>query len=139
MRQHEHRRVIRRLVAPPALPALVGPWAAHGAEHVAAEDPRADVLEALLGNAVVDAGLPVVVSVHPAPHAHVEEPVHQLGPAHAERILQALIGPGGEAIECQAEAGDAYLAHDQRIGRIRKIRQVLIGENQMEQMYSHGV
>src|SRR5579862_2763950 len=45
MRQHEDRHVVWRLVTPPTLPALVGPRAADGTEHVAAHDPRADALE----------------------------------------------------------------------------------------------
>src|SRR5262245_49812608 len=35
MRQHEDRRVVRRLLAPPTLPTLVGPRSADGSEHVA--------------------------------------------------------------------------------------------------------
>jgi hypothetical protein len=46
--EHEHGHVVRRLVAPPALPALVGPGAAHRAEHVAPHDPGAHALHALL-------------------------------------------------------------------------------------------
>mgnify|MGYP003346669878 CR=1 FL=1 len=46
MREHEHRHMIGRLVAPPALPTVVGPRSAHGTEHVAAENPGADILEA---------------------------------------------------------------------------------------------
>src|SRR5919198_2490343 len=57
MRQHEHRRVIRRLLAPPALPALIGPGAAHRAEHVASQYPCTNVAEALLRHLIVDTGL----------------------------------------------------------------------------------
>src|ERR1043166_7470984 len=39
MRQHEDRRVIRRLVAPPALPAVVRPRAAPRTEHVGPPTP----------------------------------------------------------------------------------------------------
>ena len=39
MRQHEDRHVVRRLLAPPAAPLLVGPGAPDGPEHVPAEDP----------------------------------------------------------------------------------------------------
>src|SRR6266404_2347410 len=79
MRQDEDRRVIRRLVAPPALPAVVRPRAADGAEHVAPQNPGTDSGKALLGNSVVDSRLSIVVAVHPPPHARMEEPLHQLG------------------------------------------------------------
>src|SRR6266446_5714381 len=42
MRQHEDRGVIRRLVAPPALPAVVQPWASDRTEHIASENPGTD-------------------------------------------------------------------------------------------------
>src|SRR5207237_3316505 len=42
VRQHEHRHVIRRVLAPPAAPLLVGPRSAHGTEHVSAHDIRTD-------------------------------------------------------------------------------------------------
>ena len=54
VRQHEHRHVIRRALAPPPLPRLVGPVAADRAEHVAAEDPGADVRHALPRVVVVE-------------------------------------------------------------------------------------
>src|SRR5215471_12632927 len=38
VRQHKHRRVIRRLIAPPAFPAFVWPRAADRTEHVAPEN-----------------------------------------------------------------------------------------------------
>ena len=45
VRQHEDRVLEGRVVAPPALPVLVGPGAAKGAEHVAAHDGGAHALE----------------------------------------------------------------------------------------------
>src|SRR5512146_2831048 len=54
MRQHEHRRVIRRLVAPPALPAFVRPRASDGTEHVASKNPGTDSGKSLLRNSVID-------------------------------------------------------------------------------------
>src|ERR1700693_3994177 len=59
MRQHEDRRVIRRLVAPPALPAVVRPRASDRTEHVAPENPGTDSGKALLRNSVIDARLSV--------------------------------------------------------------------------------
>ncbi|WP_306667921.1 4-hydroxythreonine-4-phosphate dehydrogenase PdxA, partial [Klebsiella pneumoniae] len=54
--QHEDRHVIGRGVAPPALPRIVGPGAAHRAEHVAAEDPGADIVEAARGEGIDASG-----------------------------------------------------------------------------------
>src|ERR1700716_3188071 len=48
MRQHENGRVIRRLLAPPALPAVVRPRASDRTEHVAPKDPRTNSGKALL-------------------------------------------------------------------------------------------
>src|SRR5437879_11635260 len=47
MRLHEDGRVIRRLVAPPALPAVVRPRAPDRAEPVASENPGTDSGKAL--------------------------------------------------------------------------------------------
>src|SRR6266403_899948 len=69
MRQHEDGRVIRRLVAPPALPAVVRPRAPDWTEHVAPENPGTDSGEALLRDSVVDSRLPIGMAVHLPPHA----------------------------------------------------------------------
>jgi hypothetical protein len=53
--EHEDIRVIRRFVAPPAFPWVVRPVATNRSEHVAAEDPCADVGEAASCKIVVDA------------------------------------------------------------------------------------
>src|SRR4051812_29736077 len=111
MRQHEHRHVVRRLFAPPPLPVFVRPRSAHGAEHVAPEDPGADVLEAFLGHGVVDSGLAGRAAVHALEDARGEEPFHDLGRAHAERILEALIWAGAVAVERDAETLYAQFGH----------------------------
>src|SRR6516162_3027090 len=67
MRQHEHRRVVRGLVAPPAFPAFVRPRTANRTEHIASEDPGADAGKALLRHFVVDARLPLAGAVHLLP------------------------------------------------------------------------
>src|SRR5712675_1795429 len=82
--QHEGRHVVRRFVSPPALPALVGPGSAHGPEHVAPENPRADSGKTLLGHAVVDSRLAAFQTVHAAPRAGLEEPLEDLGAPQAE-------------------------------------------------------
>src|SRR2546429_726460 len=57
-RSHEHRHVIRRVLAPPAAPPVVRPRPAHGAEHVAAHDIRTDAFPEALGKIVVGARRP---------------------------------------------------------------------------------
>src|SRR5262245_7705524 len=84
MRQHEDRRVIRRLIAPPPSPAFIGPRTANGSEHVPSENPCADSPEPQFGHLVVDAGFAIAQVVHAAPHACVEEPIHQLGAPDAK-------------------------------------------------------
>src|SRR5438477_3600867 len=107
MRQHEDRRVIRRLVAPPALPGVVRPRASDRTEHVAPKNPGTDPGKALLSNAVIDSRLAIVIIVHPPPHARVEEPLHQLSPHNAERMLEILVRPSAVAIDGNREAMDA--------------------------------
>src|SRR5256885_16653712 len=60
MRQHEDGRVIRRLVAPPALPALARPRASDRTEHVAPKKPRTASGQALLPKSVIHFRLPIL-------------------------------------------------------------------------------
>src|SRR5437870_3804198 len=94
MSQHEDWRVIRRLVAPPALPAVIGPGAPNRTEHVSSENPGSHAGEAPLRDFVVDARLAIRLSVHLPKYARVKEPLHQLGAMDAERILQILARTG---------------------------------------------
>src|ERR1700694_5590038 len=111
MRQYEDRRVIRRLVAPPALPAVVRPSASDRTEHVASKNPGADSGKALLRNSVIDSRLSLRIAVHLPPHACVEEPFHQLRASDAERILEILVRPGTVAVNGNREALDAEFRH----------------------------
>src|SRR2546425_1321341 len=112
MRQHEDGRVVWRLVAPPALPALVRPWAPDRTEHVAPKNPGTDSGKSLLRNSVIDSRLSIVMAVHPPPHTRVEEPLHQLRAFHAERILEILIRPSTVAVDGNREALYAQPRHD---------------------------
>src|SRR5256714_10067816 len=99
MRQHEDGRVIRRLVAPPALPAVVRPRASNRTEHVAPKNPSTDSGKALLRNPVIDSRFAVVIAVHRPPYARVQEPLHQLGTPDAERMLETLVRPSAVAVD----------------------------------------
>src|SRR5574341_35092 len=112
MRQHEHWRVIRRLVAPPALPTVVRPRASDRTEHVAPKNPGTDSDKALLRNFVIASRLSIVIAVHPPPYARVEEPLHQLRAPDAERIVEVLVRPGTVAVDGNREALDAEFRHD---------------------------
>src|SRR5437879_118933 len=111
MRQHEDGRVIRRLVAPPALAAVVRPRTPDRTEPVAPDDPGTDSGKALLRNSVIDPRLSIVIAVHPAPYACVEEPLHQLRATDAERILEILVRPSTVAVDGNREALDAEFRH----------------------------
>src|SRR5262249_29161032 len=89
--QHEHRRVVRGIVPPPAAPALVGPRSANRAEHVAAEDPRADVRESLRGEVVVDARRAAALAVRLLKGSRRNEPLVQRFAADAEWVLESLV------------------------------------------------
>src|SRR5262249_30764751 len=100
MRKHEHGDVIGRVVTPPPLPLVVGPRPAHRPEHVAAEDPGADVLEAAPHEFVVDAGraLGRLVATHLPKCAGREHPFMQRLTPDAERFFAALPRPRAIAI-----------------------------------------
>ena len=72
--EHEHVGVIRRRVAPPALPVVIWPVAAYWAEHVAAEDPGADVLQATGHEIIVHASGALTLSNHAMERARVRHP-----------------------------------------------------------------
>src|SRR5512143_2924476 len=111
MRQHEDGRVIRRLVAPPALPAVVRPRASDRTEHIAPKNPGSDPGKTLLRNSVIDSRLSIVIAMHPPPYACAEEPLHQLRAPDAERILEVLVRPGTVAVYGNREALDAEFRH----------------------------
>ncbi len=103
VRQHERVAVIRRLVAPPPSPALVGPLAAHGAEHVAPENPCADVREAALRELVVDTRRAAFLTEHLAKRARARTSTDAASlTADAERLLQALARAGAVPVERDA-------------------------------------
>ncbi len=100
-------------VAPPAFPALVGPRPAHRAEHVAAEDPGADVREAA---AAKSSSMPVV------PPARLPNTCWKVrvgrnqscsaSPPTPSGLLETLVGAGAVAVERDREAAHAQFGHD---------------------------
>src|SRR5437667_5871700 len=111
MSEHKDRRVIRRVVTPPAFPTLIRPWSAHRDKHIPSKNIRADILKTPCGNVVVDAGLAIFTAVHPLPGARGKEPVKHSEPANSERILRVLIRPRAVTIDRDRETVDAKFGH----------------------------
>src|ERR1700674_3369780 len=96
--QHENRRVVGRILAPPAAPCLI-PWAVAAAKHLAAHDVGADIREEVTDHVRIDAmraaGLPMLLP----PAGGFEYPLVQTQTIFADRVLEALVRPGDEAVE----------------------------------------
>ncbi len=108
VREHEHRHVVGRVLAPPAAPLLVGPGTAHRPEHVAAQDPGADVLGAAAGEVIVGTrGALARQPRHALEGPRREEPLVQADPVAAERVLLVLQRSGTVPVERDGEAADA--------------------------------
>src|SRR4051812_24156674 len=125
VRQHEDRVLEGWLVAPPALPVLVGPGAAKGAEHVAAHDGGAHALEGFCRVAVVEPRAAPLAADHGLEGAGGEEPVHDLDGVLAERFGLALSQAGPETIQGTGEVAD----HDFRHWRSSKRNVARIGRS----------
>src|SRR5260370_30766627 len=88
-RQHEHRVVVRWVVAPPTLPFLVGPRPADRAEHVAPHDRGADAGVARDHEPLVNALLAALLANHATAVTCREDPLVQPRPAHPDRVGNA--------------------------------------------------
>ena len=118
--QNKHRHVIRRLIAPPALPAVIRPGAAYRAKHIAPQNPGTHILEATCGHLVIDACLTTLAAaMHLLKNLGREEPFHQCRAAHAQRVLQILTRASGIAIQRDTETQD-FDCHDTRPFRAMK-------------------
>src|SRR5260370_12188649 len=92
-RQHEHRVVVRWVVAPPTLPFLVGPRPADRAEHVAPHDRGADAGVARDHEPLVNALLAARFANHATAVTCREDPLVHPPPAPADRVVKALQRP----------------------------------------------
>lgn len=76
------------IVTPPAFPGIAAPRAADGSEHVATENPGADVFKRLSGEIVVDAsGTAAGLAVHLLEDLSVKEPGIKFEAACTEWVL----------------------------------------------------
>jgi len=82
--------VVRRVLAPEAHPRIIAPGPGAAAEHVAAHDGRADVLEPALHDRRAGVHLAALVAAHLAERLEREQPFAELHPADPERVLLAV-------------------------------------------------
>ncbi|SPE44519.1 hypothetical protein SBA7_40033 [Candidatus Sulfotelmatobacter sp. SbA7] len=118
--QHENRRVVWRILAPPSLPSVVSPWSAHRAKHVAANDPRPNIVEASCREVVIHSRGAAVLAMHLSKGAGGEDPFVQRSAADAKGIVEILIKAGPVTIERNRESIDAKLGHKFRALRRSK-------------------
>src|SRR5260221_2012202 len=110
-RQHEHRVVVWGVVAPPTLPFLVGPWPTHRAEHVAPHDRGADAGVARDHEPLVDALVAALLADHATAVTGRKDPLVQLRPADADRVVKALRRPRAVPVDRDREVMDAQFLH----------------------------
>ena len=99
VREDKNRRVIGRLVAPPAFPGVIGPRPANGSEHIPADNPGADVFEGLRGEIVVETFRAAGLVVYLSEDRGVLEPGVEFQAAAAEGVINVLMRTGTEAVE----------------------------------------
>jgi hypothetical protein len=109
--QHKDLRVVRRIVAPPSLPRIVGPRASDRSEHIAPYDPRTNVVEPARYKAVIYASRAALISKHLLKRSGGEGPFVQRYAADTERIVEILVGAGAIAVEGYGEGVNPEFGH----------------------------
>jgi hypothetical protein len=90
MSDHEDFGVIRRVLARPPPPGIVGPGAPVRPEHVAAKNPGADASKASFHKVIVNARGPALAAVHFAEPPSGVHPLMQLQTPRAEGVFLIL-------------------------------------------------
>src|SRR6202035_3519973 len=96
--QNENRHVIGRIIPPPSGPGLI-PRPIAAAEHLAAHDVGADVVEEPADHIRVCRGRTALLPVLLPPARRFEEALVQPHPALTDGVLEALVRPGGKAVQ----------------------------------------
>jgi hypothetical protein len=90
---------------------VVGPRPADRSKYVAADDPRADVVEAARREIIVNPRRAAIIANDLLKGTCGKCPFVQRDPADAQWIVEILVGAGTVAIEGHCEAVDAKLGH----------------------------
>src|SRR3979411_851496 len=102
--EDEHGGMEGRVVAPPALPLLVGPRAALGPELVAPHDLGPDARAPVAGEGVVHAGAPSRLALHLVEAAGGEEPFMEPGTGVSEGCFETLAVARAETVRRNKKA-----------------------------------
>src|SRR5204863_5671258 len=98
--EDENRMVIRWILSPPTPPRFFRiPGTGMSAEHVASHYRRADVGHRILDDLGAGVYCAAFHALHLTPDLERKHPLVEAHPTDAERILDALIGAGDEAVE----------------------------------------
>src|SRR5258708_6317427 len=103
----EHRGMEGRVVAPPALPLLVGPRAALRPKLVSSHDLGPDARAPVAGEGVVRAGAASWLALHHVEAPRREEPFMEPGTSVSEGCFEALAVTGAEPVERNREVVDS--------------------------------
>jgi hypothetical protein len=117
VREDKNRRVVRRSLAPPSFPVVVGPGSANWTEHVAAENPGSDIFEPFGRKLFVDPGVAAFAPLYFLKCPGAEKPLVQGHAADPERIGEVLRRAGAEAVGRNGKAPHAQFAHAQFLSR----------------------
>src|SRR5579872_142350 len=99
------------LVTPPSFPAAVLPRSTHGSEHIAAQDPCADIEKTTLRKIIVRTfRTALLLKQHLLKRACRKYPLMQRHSAYPHRIIDVLFWARAEAIGRHAEAAYHELA-----------------------------
>src|SRR5580704_12760709 len=113
--EDEDGSVVRRVVAPPPLPSVVGPMATNRPKHVPPENPSSDIGETARRKVVVDARHAGVTSVYLLKRSGGEHPLVQHHAADTERVGEVLMGASAVAIEGKGEALNPQFSHERHL------------------------
>ena len=97
--EHEDRRVVGRVIAPPSLPGVIGPRSSDRAEHIAAQDPRTNIVKSVRRKFVVRTRGATIFSMHSAKRPGSESPFVQGHTTHTKRMLEVLVGTCAIAVD----------------------------------------
>ena len=98
--QNKHRDMIDRIVSPPTPPALIWPGSANRPEHVPADNPGPDILEAPGGKVFINACLTAIATEKVLLKRPCRQgPTMKRGAAHAEWVVDVLVRASAESVQ----------------------------------------